>query len=427
MNKEKLNSFDAKKRQAELEVVVNEVNDGTIIIKPETDSHNMHCHTTFSYNAYDFSPSYIAYLAKKENWFAAGIVDFDVLDGVEEFLNASEKLNIRGVCGLETRAYLPEFSDREINSPGEPGITYHMGIGYTTTDIPKKAKDFLNNLKKSSQMRTKDMVDKVNEFLSPVELDFEKDAMGLTPGGNATERHVCEAYENKAKDMFQNQDDLVKFWTDKLGLASETAQSIVADSGKIQGMIRSKTMKSGGVGYVKPTEKTFPYVKDVNDFTILAGGIPTITWLNGLSSGEKCSDELLDLNIKLGAGVLNIVPDRNWNISDADDKAAKLAELAKIVEQCKKRDIPIIVGTEMNAPGLKLVDSFESEELSPYTQIFKEGAALVYAHTLMQPKEKGYLSKWADDKFKNKEEKNKFFISIGLKNPNDAKAEIKKL
>jgi len=207
-----------------------------------------------------------------------------------------------------------------------------------------------------------------------------------------------------------------EFWAEKLAVSIDEAAELINDNVKLQGKIRSKTMKSGGVGYVKPTAESFPFVKDVNKFILAAGGIPTITWLNGLSDGEKAIEELLDLHEKLGGAVLNIVPDRNWNIADPEEKSAKLAELAKIVEICEFRDLPIIVGTEMNAPGLKLVDSFESEELKPYTQVFKKGAAIVYAHTILQPAGKGYLSEWAKSEFADIAEKNAYFAEIGMKN-----------
>ena len=413
-----LNSFDPETRRKAVGEIRRRIDTGEIAVKPENDSHNPHCHTFFSYNGYGFSPSYIACLAKTDGWFAAGIVDFDVLDAVDEFLDACRTLGVRGVCGMETRAYLPEFSTREINSPGEPGITYHMGVGFTKKDISRnsgKAADFLRNMKQSAQDRTRDLVSKVNSFLTPVELDFDQDVIPLTPDGNATERHVCQSYENKAEAMFPEPAQLAGFWAEKLGVKPDEASAMIKDSVKLQGKIRSKTMKSGGVGYVKPTAETFPYVKDVNEFVLAAGAIPTITWLNGLSEGEKAIDELLDLQQELGGAMLNIVPDRNWNIGDPAEKAAKLAELKRIVELCELRDLPVIAGTEMNAPGLKLVDTFDSDELKPYTQIFKKGAAIAYAHTVLQPQNKGYLGEWARNEFANIAAKNAYFADFGTK------------
>jgi len=412
-----LNSFDPHDRRNAVCEIRKLIDSGELTVKEENDAHNLHCHTFFSYNGYGYSPSYIAYLAKKEGWFAAGIVDFDVLDGVDEFLSACKTLGVRGVCGVETRAYLPEFSTREINSPGEPGITYHMGVGFCKKDISNdsaEASAFLRSMKQSAQNRTRDMVDKVNSFLSPVELVFEEDAVPLTPDGNVTERHVCQSYEIKAREIFPDETELAEFWAEKLNLSSEEAIDLVNDSVKLQGKIRSKTMKSGGVGYMKATAETFPLLKDVNEFILDANGIPAITWLNGLSDGEQAIEELLDLQQELGGAVLNIVPDRNWNISDPEEKSAKLAELAKIMKICELRNLPVIVGTEMNAPGLKLVDTFESEELKPYTQIFKRGAAVVYAHTILQSQGKGYLSDWAKSEFANIAEKNAYFVEIGM-------------
>ncbi|MCB0130129.1 MAG: hypothetical protein KDD78_04750, partial [Caldilineaceae bacterium] len=75
---------------------------------------NMHCHTFYSFNAYGLSPMALAWLARREQYAALGIVDFDVLDGVDEFLDACEQLDVRGSAGIETRVFVPEFADREI-------------------------------------------------------------------------------------------------------------------------------------------------------------------------------------------------------------------------------------------------------------------------------------------------------------------------
>jgi len=78
---------------------------------------NLHCHTFFSFNAYGYSPTGLAWLARQRGFKALGIVDFDVLDGVAEFLNACELLGVRGSTGMETRVFIPEFASRDINSP----------------------------------------------------------------------------------------------------------------------------------------------------------------------------------------------------------------------------------------------------------------------------------------------------------------------
>jgi len=126
-----LNHFDEKCRESALQQITQQIEAGVIKTSPEMDVVNMHCHSFFSFNGYGYSPSALAWLAKKEGYKAIGIVDFDTLDGVDEFLHACDILNVRGSAGIETRSYIHEFSDRVINSPGEPGVSYVMGVQFT--------------------------------------------------------------------------------------------------------------------------------------------------------------------------------------------------------------------------------------------------------------------------------------------------------
>lgn len=137
-------------------------------------------------------------------------------------------------------------------------------------------------------------------------------------------------------------------------------------------------MKRGGVGYVQPDGGSFPTMADMNKFILEAGGIPAITWLDGTSDGEKAIEELFEAAMSSGAAALNIIPDRNYTPGVKDQK---LANLYAVVELAKKRRLPIVVGTEMNSPGNKFMDSFETAELKPLVPIFLEGATAIYKHS----------------------------------------------
>ena len=89
----------------------------------------------------------------------------------------------------------------------------------------------------------------------------------LTPNGNATERHLCEAFELKAAKVFPAAGQLDAFWKEKLGDAPPAGV-------KLQNLIRSKTMKKGGVGYVQPGQGSFPLMADMNRFVLESGAIP---------------------------------------------------------------------------------------------------------------------------------------------------------
>ncbi len=406
---QKLDSFDAKERSQALNQLCQKLHAGRINLpQPGTDV-NLHCHTFFSYNSYGYSPSKFAWLARKAGLAIAGVVDFDVLDALEEFLNAAGTLGLKGCAGLETRVFVPEFSDREINSPGEPGISYHMGVGFPTSKLEAGQQKFLLNLKKTAQQRNKDLAERVNKYLHPVELEYERDVLALTPSGNATERHVCLAYARRAKQIFDNDTKLAEFWSEKLGIEIKPAQ--LPQSKELLNTIRAKTMKRGGIGYVLPDKGSFPLMADTNRFVLAAGAIPTVTWLNGLSAGEKDMDELLHVAMSTGAAALNIIPDRNYKPAVKDEK---LQNLYNIVELAEKLNLPVVVGTEMNSPGQKFVDSFDTDELSPLVPVFLKGAHIVYAHSVLQQKcGLGYTSDWGKKNFQSAAEKNRFFQTLG--------------
>ena len=353
--KNKLNSFDPAERRAALDEV-----------KKIYSAFNMHCHSFYSYNGYGYSPSMLAAVAKENNWRSAMLVDFDVLDGVDEFLSASAALGVRAAAGMETRVFVPELADVEINSPGEPGIAYHLGCGFASSQVPVSEKAFADNLRAKANARTRTLVEKVNAVLPEIALDFEAVAKEFTPGGNVTERHVCTAYRMAAEKRFGGS-ELAGFWQEKIG-------SFEANPVKLEALIRSKTMKRGGAGYVAPTPESFPTLEEMNRFIINCGAAPTLAWLNGLSAGENDVDRLFELHLKYGLKAATLIPDRNWR-ADTPEKSAKLvAELDRFVAAAVKYDIPLLAGTEMNAPGQLIADDFTVPALIKHLDVFISGA-----------------------------------------------------
>jgi len=405
----KLDSFDSAERKEALAALCQKVKAGQISLpEPGTDV-NLHCHTFFSYNTYGYSPSKFAWLARKSGLAVAEVVDFDVLDALEEFLEASRLLGLKGCAGIETRVYVPEFSDRVINSPGEPGISYHMGVGFPSAKLQGKQQEFLFNLRKTAQQRNQELMERVNKYLRPVTLDYERDVLVLTPSGNATERHMCLAYARKAKEIFNKESKLAKFWSERLGV--EINSSELPESRNLLNTIRAKTMKRGGVGYVVPDKGSFPKLSDTNRFLLAAGAIPTVTWLDGTSEGEKDIEELLEVAMSTGSAAINVIPDRNYGPGTSEEK---LKNLYKLIELAENLHLPVVVGTEMNSPGQKFVDDFAGKELSPLVPVFLKGAHIIYAHSVLQQKCRlGYTSEWARKNFESVAEKNEFFQGLG--------------
>ena len=372
---------------------------------------NLHCHTFFSFNAYGYSPTGLACLARQRGFQVLGIVDFDVLDGVEEFLSACELLGVRGSAGMETRVFIPEFASRETNSPGEPGVYYTMGIGFPTSAAPAAAAPILTDMRQRAEARNRAMLARINAFLAPVAVDYDRDVLPLTPAGNATERHMLVAYQQAAARRFP---DPASFWAEKLGLAPEQVAAQIADPVKFPATLRAKLMKRGGVGYVQPGAGSFPSVEEVNRMIVACGALPCATWLDGTSAGEQAEEELLSLLIPKGAVALNIVPDRNWNIADAEKRRMLVQKLYDVVVLAARLDLPLNIGTEMNAPGQRLIDDFDAPELAPVRQAFLDGADFVYGHTALQRAlGLGYQSDWARARLPARRERNAFYTQAG--------------
>ena len=372
---------------------------------------NLHCHSFYSFNGYGYSPTCLAWRAHCEGLDAAGIVDFDVLDGVDEFMAAAARLRLRACAGIETRVFVPELADQEINSPGEPGIAYFMGIGFPSGAAAEAP--LLQRLKRTAQERNREIVARVNRVLAPVELDYDAEVLPLTPSGNATERHVCIAYAEKAQALFPDGPSCAAFWSAKLGVSVDQVMQAFQSPPALHGLIRGKLMKAGGPGYIPADGAAFPQVDELIAFIRGAGALPCYAWLDGLSEAERNPERLLDLFADKGIAAVNIIPDRNWNIADPDLRAKKTAKLHEFARLADARDLPIAVGTEMNAYGQPFVDDFAASEMAPLVALFQKGAHAVCGHTLLQRCGMGMLSDWAADRLPEAASRNAFYARIG--------------
>ncbi len=408
---EKLDSFDYCERRDALAALWEEVQQGRTVLPSAGERINLHCHTFFSYNAYGYSPSTFAWLARKAGLAVAGIVDFDVLDGLEEFLAAGAQLGLRTCAGLETRVYVPEFADFVINSPGEPGISYHMGVGFPTSELKPPMDGFLQRLRRTSEERNRALVARVNDFLHPVVLSYEEDVLPLTPSGNATERHICLAYARRARAAFADSPALAEFWAEKL--SADPQELDLPEGLGLQSQIRLRTMKRGGAGYVQPDSGSFPWMEETNEFILAAGGIPTHTWLDGTSEGESRIEELLAVAMSTGVAAINVIPDRNYT---AGSPGPKLDNLRRVVAVAEDLDLLVVAGTEMNSAGQPFVDDFGSAELQPLAPAFVKAAYAIYAHSVLQGRAgMGYTSEWAAKHFPDRADRNEFFGEVGLR------------
>lgn len=406
-----LDSFDPTVRRESLLALMSLFDAGSLALPEAEDIANLHCHSFFSYNGYGYSPSHLAWLGRKHGIKFMGIVDFDILDGVDEFLAACENTGVRGTAGIETRVFIPEFEHAEINSPGEPGIAYHMGVGFVRSSVGESAAGAFNEIRQQAVHRNLQIVELINQFLTPFSLDYEADVLPLTPSGYATERHMVQKIAEKS---FEVVDDPVHFWAEKFGEPLELIEAKVRDLNSFHNYLRQKLMKHGGVAYIQPEGESFPSVEVFHEIILTENAIPCSAWLDGTSAGEAEIERLLSLLMDKGVAAINIIPDRNWNIPDEKVKAIKLEKLYHIVDLADSLDLPVIVGTEMNSFGQKRVDDFDAPELDPVKEQFIKGAYFLYGHTRMELLwGMGYQSHWSQENLADRKKKNDFYEAVG--------------
>jgi hypothetical protein len=439
---ERLSSFDIEARRAAVREIAARIESGDLPLPPLTGVVNVHFHTFFSFNYRDYSPSRIVWEAKKAGLDVAGSVDFDVLDAMGEMLEAGEVLQVRTNVALETRVFAPEFPDWEFSSPGEPGILYFMGTGFTRLPAAgSSAEACLQQMRAAARARNEEMLGRLRSVIAPMEVDYEADVLPLTPSGNATERHMLAVLDTKARTMFPvmvgrgeprvrpekagylNQGGehkvrpylLAAYWSQRTGLSEGEVGRLLGDRAKFRTAVRSRLMKKGGPGYMPPDPRKFPRIRDVAQMIRDVEGIPCATWLDGTRRGEADPDALLDWFLGMDCLVLNVIPDRNWNLSDPDEKRVKTQKLAEIVEAARKRHLIFSVGTEMNNYGQKFVDTFDAPELRPYAADFRDGGYILYAHTLLQRAiGRGMMSAWARGAFgRDRAKANAFYLDVG--------------
>jgi hypothetical protein len=418
---EALNTLSSKMQMDKMAVSSNNV------IQPI----NMHMHSFFSYNHSNHSPVRLAWEAKKHNLFAAGLCDFDVLDGLEEFIVAGNKLQVRTAVFIETRAFLKEFADREVNSPGEPGVIYIMGaaFGKKPSDTTKAAQT-LNNLRLQANKRNAELIKRINAKVPEISIDYQKDVCSLSPGSCPTERHIVKAYRIKSEVVFKNIEKRAEFFSKLFNASPEKTKDIIQNKNQFEEKIRSVFAKKGGIGYVQPDEKTFPSADDFIQMVLECGAIPMVAWLDGTSKGESAPMSLLECLAEKGASALNIIPDRNHNIKNPEERKMKIEKLNEIIECARKLNFPINIGTELNKDGQPLYDDIiNAEALKPFAKLFIEGAAVMVGSTILHRyADYSYCSKKAEAHFgNNRKAKNNFFATIGMLPALDEKTSEKML
>ena len=413
----RLNDFDPRVRRDALEALL--AVSGRQQPAEANANVNMHCHSFFSYHADGWSPARIAWACHRQGLYAAALCDFDVLDGLDEFLRAGLTLGLRTAVHIETRAFVPAFAKQEINSPGEPGVSYIMGAGFVSkpeADSPQGRG--LAAFREAAGSRNEALIARINARLPDVAIRYARDVQPSTPLGAATERHIIRAYAVRGREVFPDAARRAAYWAPLLRCTAEDCQSFETDAVKFEEALRGALAKRGGIGYQQPDAETFPPVEAFVAWVRSCNAIPTIAWLDGTSAAESDCSNLLGVMRDLGCAAINIIPDRNWNIQKPEERARKAAKLDEVVQASAALDLPINIGTEMNRAGLPFVDDLNGPVLNRYRDLFIQGSQAMIGHSLLARYAAApYLGARADAEFPRRKARNRFYASVGALSP----------
>lgn len=220
--------------------------------------------------------------------------------------------------------------------------------------------------------------------------------------------------EKKSEHIFPVIEQRIEYWSAATNIEQDLIKVIIQDPVRFEAFLRSRLMKQGGIAYQQPSPTNFPALNRINQHALALHGIPVMAWVDGMSPAEDKIHELIEYHLSQGTRGLNIVPDRNYNISNQQVKQKKVKKLYEFVEVAESYDLPIMVGTELNAPGMKFVDDFNSPELASLLPTFIKGAEIIYGHSVEQSRTgNGYCSHWSEHRFSTRAARNDYFQAIG--------------
>jgi len=373
---------------------------------------NAHVHTPYSFSSFDSIDSIIK-AARKENISVLGINDFNTVDGFDEWAEKCYNAGIFPLFNIEMIGLnrIDLEAGHRVNDPNNPGRTYISGkaLAYPLK-ISGDSLEKLKHIKDLSNEHVYRMTLKVNDILGRIDndmiIDFDEMIHGHTRG-MARERHLAgmirRVIENK---LYPGKDRNELFFTllGKDYLAIEPG-----DNAKLENLIRSKMLKSGGAAFVEENPAGFIEPEEIRDLILDAGGLPTYPFLADFKDGKytdfeidraKAAQSLLDR----GYYSVEFIPARN-----------EYGRLRDYVMYLYEQGFVVTFGTEHNSPGIKPLEvkAGGNHKLDEdLLRINYEGACIMAAHQYRTATEgEGYIDEDGRPKTGEKME----FISLGNK------------
>jgi len=377
---------------------------------PDTgDGFNLYLSSCHSDNNADMSPSAVLLAARLYGLSCVQVIDPFTLDGIDETNEAARLLNITAAGGFEVQCFFPEFTNKTINVPGNPGLTNLMSCGMTMT--PEDTSPF-TYLLEGYRDRVYLMVELLNRFLKPVNVDINE-LQSAAPEQSVSLNRILLSFISSAAHTFPQEDRRKQFWADTLGL--EGRQKAFASEPTF--LLRHMTQRLVGMqqaAFVPNNQAPLATINEAIEGVREMGGIPTYKWHDGLSDSETEPEILVSHFVAKGIRAVYFTPHTVLQGHSKDEKVYKLEKVKDLLSVCRELKIPVLTGSELFLPEHPLADDWTDPYLKPLWDTCRDGALLLAGHILLeQHLNHGYLSEWAGSAFKNRKYRNRFFITVG--------------
>ena len=309
---------------------------------------NNHIHSPYSFSSFS-SIEQAVDLAVKEGINVLGINDFFVTHGYALFNETCLKKGVYPMFNIEFIGLHKQFQSDglRINDPNNPGRIYLSGKGLKKSyTLSKENQEKFDVLIESSQLQIREMIVKLNEWLSAISAPFKlsyEEVQSKFAKQLVRERHIATAIRNAVNELFKSTDAKLNFYAQLFG---EPAKSDIDKPAAIEEELRGKLLKAGGKAFVAEDEKAFLSPEEIASIISDAGGIITYPLLLDDAKGNytdfEKDKELLAKRLKeLNIFSIEFIPSRN-----------SFEALKDYSEWFYKQGFLVSYGTEHNTPAL---------------------------------------------------------------------------
>jgi hypothetical protein len=382
---------------------------------------NLHIHTNESFSVFR-SPTEAVWYAYKAGIEYFGINDHYTIDGHREFREACRIAGLKAGFSIEAIALDEQAFGKgwRINDPDNPGRMYIVGKG-VTRNLKQGGKGYrtFQRMREAIQRRNRKIVDRLNSYCTAkgFMLDLRyRDVIKLTPRGNATERHVVQAFCEKVDSRSKDVDRRVEIYSTLLStpLNRETTD----DPHKLLTAVRSKLIKSGMPCYVEEKKEAYTSIKNLVDIFLEYGAVPTYPVL-----AHPVTEEEEDLE-----GLVGKLKELGMYAFDVIDLRTERARAKEVLSQASRHGFPVFIGTEHNTKKL-LPLSGDIEKDPEFHDYFKKSAQFLLGHQLLSKLcHYGYVADNGKPRIDDLHQGFQLFSEIGAMDLSEEKiGELKKL